>query len=57
MPRRRNPITFEILNAREISEFFVELGRVPQKSVKKPARARATLVKRKVVSSAQQPVK
>ncbi|KRE33425.1 HK97 gp10 family phage protein [Paenibacillus sp. Soil724D2] len=56
MPRPR-VINFEVLNAREISEYFVELGRVPQKSVKKAARAGATLVKRRVSSSAQLPVK
>lgn len=57
MPRRRAPIEFEILNEREISAFFVELGRVPQKTVKKAARAGAMVVKRAVLSSSQLPVK
>lgn len=57
MPRRRAPITFQILNAYEISEFFVELGRVPQKSVRKAAKAGAIMVKRKVMASNKVPVK
>lgn len=57
MPRRRTPITFEILNEREISRFFVELGEVPQKVVNKAASAGGTLIKRKTLASAQLPVK
>lgn len=57
MARRRGGIDFEILNAHEISEFFVELQRVPQKSVTKAARAGAMIIKRKVKASSQIPVK
>lgn len=57
MPRRKAPITFEILNERDISAFFVELGKVPQKSVRKAAKAGATMIKQATVNSSQLPVK
>jgi hypothetical protein len=56
MPRRRQ-LNFEVLNADEISNFFIDLGRVPQKSVRKAARAGANLIKRRVSSSSLTPVK
>lgn len=56
MPRRRI-INFEILNANEVAQYFVELGRVPQNSVKKAARAGAQVVKRASQASAHLPVK
>lgn len=57
MPRAKKALTFEVLNAEEVGAFFAELGKVPQKTVKKAAKAGATVVKRAVLSSSQLPVK
>lgn len=57
MPRAKKSLSFEVLNANEVGEFFAELGRVPQKSVRKAASAGATVIKRSVNNSAQLPVK
>jgi hypothetical protein len=57
MPRKKTALSFEVLNAHEVSEFFVELGKVPQKSVTKAARQGATIIKRAVVNSSQLPIK
>jgi hypothetical protein len=57
MPRRRRPLGFDVLGVEEIGEFFLELGKVPQKTVKKAARAGANIIKRETVSTIQLPVR
>lgn len=55
MARARTPITFEILNIQQITNYFRDTGDITQKIVKKAARAGAIIVKRKAVSNAQTP--
>jgi hypothetical protein len=57
MPRRRRPLEFEVLGIEDISAYFKELGKVPQKTVRKAAKKGATIVRNKVRSDIQLPVK
>lgn len=56
MPRARRPLTFEVLGLGDITTYFQELGKVPQKTVKKAAKSGATYVRNKVRSDIQLPV-
>lgn len=57
MPRTSRPLTFEVLGVEEISAYFRELGKVPQKTVKKSAKSGAVLIRNKVRGDIQLPVK
>lgn len=52
-----SPLNFKVLGADECAAFFRELGKVPQKTVRKAARAGAVLVRKKIISSGHIPVK
>jgi hypothetical protein len=51
----RKSIQFKLLGIEEVTDYFIELGKVPQASVKKSARAGAVIVKRKVPQNSQTP--
>ncbi|SEN19132.1 HK97 gp10 family phage protein [Paenibacillus sp. OV219] len=50
-------VNFTVLGVEECAAFFKELGKVPQKTVKKAARAGAVMVRKKILSSGHLPVK
>lgn len=57
MPRSRRPLTFEVLNLDEITDFFIEMGKVEKRTVKPAARAGAVVLRKAAQSTAQLPVK
>lgn len=57
MPRRPKPLEFEVLGIDEIVDYFREMEKVPQKTVKKAAKSGAVYVRNKVRGDIQLPVK